>query len=53
MSSRIYNVVKDDPDSRDLLFTLVEPVTQLPSIIDFRAVCPPIYDQGDLGSCTR
>ncbi len=29
-----------------------EIVGNLPTAVDLRAACPPVYDQGDLGSCT-
>jgi C1A family cysteine protease len=44
---------RDTPDGRDLLFTIPEDVAQsLPAQVDLTAQCPPVYDQGDLGSCT-
>ena len=27
-------------------------ITNLPASVDLRSKCPPIYDQGQLGSCT-
>src|SRR5947209_615952 len=30
----------------------VEVVKQLPETVDLRRQCPPVYDQGQLGSCT-
>lgn len=45
-----YGWIKDSPDNRDLVF---EPkVTSTPVSIDLRVQCPPIYNQGELGSCT-
>jgi len=46
----------DLPDHRDLPYaamrlSLEKPVT-LPAQVDLRPHSPPIYDQGDLGSCT-
>ena len=43
----------DKHDERDYIFqaTIVEP-TKLPSSIDLRPECPPVYNQGQLGSCT-
>jgi len=41
------------PDYRDLKLTLkADDVTSLPSKVDLRNLCPAVYDQGDLGSCT-
>lgn len=48
-----YGWVKDHLDHRDIKLTLGEPVP-LPPSSDLRpsTFTPPIYDQGDLGSCT-
>lgn len=48
-----YGWVPDLPDYRDQLFA-APPLylTSLPSKVDLRPVCPPVYDQGQLGSCT-
>lgn len=45
--------VPDFPDQRDFLYA-APPVflRQMPSKMDLRAQCPPVYDQGELGSCT-
>lgn len=40
------------PDFRDHQFKLTSPITNLPSLVDLRPHCPPVYDQGQLGSCT-
>lgn len=40
----------DTPDHRDLPF--LAGVTRVPSAVSLRPHCPPVYDQGDLGSCT-
>ncbi len=42
---------RDLPDYRDIAYRVTMPV-ELPELIDLRPMCPPIYDQGDLGSCT-
>jgi C1A family cysteine protease len=42
---------RDLPDHRDFKFKIEMP-HDLPPSVDLRAQCPPIYDQGDLGSCT-
>jgi C1A family cysteine protease len=48
-----YGWVPDLPDQRDHLFSAVRVVPAvLPSAIDLRRQCPPVEDQGDLGSCT-
>jgi C1A family cysteine protease len=46
-----YGWIPDLPDHRDLLFTAPAGLT-LPPRIDLRDECPPVYDQGELGSCT-
>jgi C1A family cysteine protease len=55
MSFRVsrYGWVPDLPDQRDQLYAApVEVVGVLPAKVDLRAQCPPVYDQGELGSCT-
>jgi C1A family cysteine protease len=43
----------DLPDSRDLLYAApLKPLSKLPDRVDLRPKCPPIYNQGELGSCT-
>ncbi len=43
----------DLPDARDYLYAAPLKVLQsLPVSTDLRNGCPPVYDQGDLGSCT-
>jgi C1A family cysteine protease len=43
----------DLPDIRDHLFAAAsEVLTELPPKVDLRPECPPIYNQGELGSCT-
>ena len=45
--------VPDLPDQRDHTYSAPRHlITKLPSQIDLRKKCPPVYDQGDLGSCT-
>jgi len=48
-----YGWIPDLPDQRDQLFA-AEPglLGQLPPSADLRPGCPPVYDQGQLGSCT-
>ena len=48
-----YGWIPDLPDHRDLLYAAPAPVlTALPHSADLRSRCPPVYDQGQLGSCT-
>ena len=43
----------DAPDGRDLLYSApAETVVKLPARVSLRAKCPPVYNQGQLGSCT-
>ena len=45
--------VPDVPDQRDHLYAApVEWLTKLPAKVDLCQKCPPVYDQGQLGSCT-
>jgi C1A family cysteine protease len=45
--------IPDHPDQRDLIYAAPRPViSKLPSKADLRKTCPPVYDQGELGSCT-
>ncbi len=41
----------DRPDPRDKHFSVPE-TTPLPSAADLRPLCPPVVDQGSIGSCT-
>jgi C1A family cysteine protease len=48
-----YGWVPDFPDHRDHLYAApVVNLTALPPSMDLRSKCPPVYDQGQLGSCT-
>lgn len=48
-----YGWIPDIPDARDFLYSAPEVVlSNLPKSVDLRPQCPPIYDQGQLGSCT-
>ena len=42
---------KDLHDERDFKYKVTAPIV-LPPHIDLRPLCPPVYDQGGLGSCT-
>lgn len=53
MSLGHYGWIPDLPDHRDLLYAAPATVlTALPTMVDLRGHCPPVYDQGQLGSCT-
>jgi C1A family cysteine protease len=53
LAKRGYGWLKDLPDQRDYFYAAVPPVPgPLPAKVDLRAQCPPVYDQGQLGSCT-
>lgn len=48
-----YGWKPDLPDSRDLRYAApAHVITALPPMVDLTNQCPPVYDQGDLGSCT-
>src|SRR2546423_5333306 len=48
-----YGWTPDLPDHRDLMFRAALPrVDALPPRVDLRPACPPVYNQGALGSCT-
>ncbi len=48
-----YGWIPDLPDQRDHLYAAPPPVLErLPATIDLRPRCPPVFDQGTLGSCT-
>jgi C1A family cysteine protease len=50
---RHYGWIPDQPDQRDHLYAVPpQYLTALPAWADLRAKCPPVYDQGQLGSCT-
>ncbi len=50
---RHFGWIPDLPDHRDLLFAAPSPIQKdFPPKADLTAQCPPVYDQGDLGSCT-
>ncbi|OJW85060.1 MAG: peptidase C1 [Bacteroidetes bacterium 46-16] len=51
--NRIYGWVPDIPDKRDFMYKAPRHVLKaLPAKTDLRPQCPPVYDQGQLGSCT-
>jgi C1A family cysteine protease len=47
-----YGWIPDLPDARDQFYSTSVLPTALPDVVDLRPHCPPVYDQGDLGSCT-
>ena len=52
-SIKRYGWVPDLPDARDHLYAApVATMAKLPAKVDLRPHCPPVYDQGQLGSCT-
>src|SRR3954464_12858811 len=52
-SPRWYGWTPALPDHRDLMFRApLSRLGALPTRIDLRPDCPPIYNQGGLGSCT-
>ena len=51
--NRKYGWAPDVPDQRDHLYSAPQPIlAKLPPKKDLRSGCPPVYDQGQLGSCT-
>lgn len=52
--SRRYGWKKGLSDQRDFKFAVHKKIdaASLPESVDLRPQCPPVYDQGDLGSCT-
>ena len=48
-----YGWAPDLPDVRDHMYAApMETTKALPAKVDLRPHCPPVYDQGQLGSCT-
>jgi C1A family cysteine protease len=47
----VYNLVRQKPDDRDYKHRRLA-VEKLPPVVDLRSKCSPVYDQGQLGSCT-
>ena len=51
--NRSYGWHRDLPDHRDMLCTISRRAVELPPHVDLRGpAMPPVYDQGQLGSCT-
>jgi C1A family cysteine protease len=51
-NKRHYGWIPDVPDHRDMLYATLVSVAKLPDKFDLRPICPPVYNQGSLGSCT-
>lgn len=49
---RRYGWIPDLPDHRDEIYEMPRRAAKLPTKVDLRPLCPPVYDQGSLGSCT-
>src|SRR5437667_485721 len=48
-----YGWIPDLPDQRDYQYAApLEMIGALPASVDLTSACPPVYDQGQLGSCT-
>jgi C1A family cysteine protease len=51
--ARWYGWIPDLPDHRDRIYAApLAEIGPLPKSVDWRKGCPPVYDQGNLGSCT-
>ena len=48
---RKYTWKKDKEDPRDIKYKVSAPIP-IPPSVDLSKFCPPIYDQGQIGSCT-
>jgi len=52
-TTKRFGWIPDIPDQRDHLYAApIEALKELPTQVDLRSHCPPVYDQGQLGSCT-
>lgn len=47
-----YGWIPDLPDARDRMYRAPRKTGPMPKSMDLRPSCPPVYDQGQLGSCT-
>jgi C1A family cysteine protease len=53
MKAARYGWIPDLPDHRDHLYAAPAAImAAIPTKMDLRPQCPPVYDQGQLGSCT-
>ena len=48
----VFNLRPQPADPRDYKLPPGEAGGPLPQSVDLRSACPPVFDQGDLGSCT-
>lgn len=52
-AKRVYGWMPDLPDARDRVFSAAPRIAAaLPAGVDLRPQCPPVYNQGQLGSCS-
>lgn len=51
MTERRWGWRPDVPDPRDLRYSAVMKPVDLPERVDLREHCPPVEDQGEIGSC--
>ena len=52
-SNQWYGWLPDLPDHRDLKYAKIAPrLKLLPAVVSLQSLCPPVEDQGALGSCT-
>lgn len=49
---RTYPLKRQERDARDTLYAVRDKPQKLPERVDLRDICPEVYDQGMLGSCT-
>lgn len=54
VTHRKYDWVRDRADARDFRYAVPaeHAAGKLPAHVDLRPLCPPVYDQGNLGACT-
>lgn len=52
MKNKRYGWIRDLPDLRDRKYSAVIPLSALPPFVDLRQSCPPVWDQGSIGSCS-
>ena len=51
-TAKRYGWRRDLPDHRDFKLSPPASISALPPKVDLRPECPPVYNQGELGSCT-
>lgn len=52
MHNHKYGLRPDPPDNRDKVMMCSPYRGTLPTYVDLRSIMPPVYNQGELGSCT-